>query len=342
MNNTEIATQKRIQFIDVARGIGIISIMLGHFGIFSIVRVLYTYSIPLFYLITGYFFDENASALQFTKRKARTLLVPYALTSVVIILLGTLIGLFKNDFQTPLKIWTYAAFYGSGSTWAEPYYIKGIGPIWFFLATFIGCVILRSLQKNSLSFRLIVILSAFVFGCLTSKYLWLPFSIQSGLCSVLFIYLGYVFRKKKHLFVQMNRSLKVSCLIIAAIIWALFIWRFESFWIVNCDFGNGVLDICSSVCACISVFAISFFIDRYIKILAGFLSYIGKNSMYILCVHTIDIDLFQRAIFYPLVSRLNENTRVLVLCLGELILAIALGLALSKIKAIRKAFGERG
>ena len=188
-------------------------------------------------------------------------------------------------------------------------------------------------------FRIIVIVSAFIFGYMTSSYLYFPFSIQSGLCSALFMYLGSVFRREKHLFSQTGNEFKAVGLVTAAAIWVSFILRFKSFWIVNCDFGNGVADIFSSVCACICVLAISFFIDRYMGIFAKVLSFIGKNSLFILCVHAIDLDLFQRGVFLPILSMLNDNTKVIVLCLGELILDIALGLALSRIKVIRKAFG---
>lgn len=341
MQNSSIPKDNRIHFIDVARGIGIISIILGHADISCISRVVYTYSIPLFFLITGYFWDEKSSTLQFIKRKFRTLIIPYAITGLAIILTGILIGIFKNDIKTPLAIWPYAVLYGSGSTWLEPFYIKGIGPVWFLLATFIGCVLLKLLQKSSLPFRIIAIASAFIFGCLTSRYLYFPFSIQSGLCSAMFIYLGYVFRREKHLFSQMGQEFKAVGLVTAVAIWVSFILRFKTFWIVNCDFGNGVADIFSSVCACICILAISFFVDRYMGVFAKFLSFIGKNSLFILCVHAIDMDLFQRGVFLPLLAMLSDNTKVIVLCLGELILDITLGLALSKIKAIRKVFGMK-
>ena len=55
MTHSGSTAKTRIRFIDTARGIAIICIILGHLGSASINRVVYTFHIPLFFLITGYF-----------------------------------------------------------------------------------------------------------------------------------------------------------------------------------------------------------------------------------------------------------------------------------------------
>ena len=47
---------KRLTYIDIARGIAIICIVLGHLGNNTINRVVFTFHVPIFFFITGYIY----------------------------------------------------------------------------------------------------------------------------------------------------------------------------------------------------------------------------------------------------------------------------------------------
>ncbi len=68
----------RLRYIDIAKGISIICIILGHLGVAEINRVVFTFHVPIFFLITGYFVSSKRTVRQFIKVKFRTLIVPYA------------------------------------------------------------------------------------------------------------------------------------------------------------------------------------------------------------------------------------------------------------------------
>lgn len=80
----------RLQYIDIAKGIAMICIILGHLGNASINRIVFTFHVPIFFFITGYFTNKKRDLNGFIKNKARTLLVPYIISSIVIIIIGTL------------------------------------------------------------------------------------------------------------------------------------------------------------------------------------------------------------------------------------------------------------
>ena len=82
----------RISYIDVAKGISMICIILGHLNCHAINRVVFPFHVPVFFLITGYFTDRESGLRDFVKKKARTLLVPYFVTCLAIIVIGTLEG----------------------------------------------------------------------------------------------------------------------------------------------------------------------------------------------------------------------------------------------------------
>lgn len=88
LHNSHSKTTFRVGFVDVARGIAIWGIVLGHQGIPSINRVVFTLHVPIFFLLAGSFFDEGASWGQSLKKKGRTLLRPYLLSSVALLFFG--------------------------------------------------------------------------------------------------------------------------------------------------------------------------------------------------------------------------------------------------------------
>ena len=93
MDNNKV----RVRYIDVAKGIAIICIILGHLGNSEINRVVFTFHVPIFYFITGYFVSRKRSLKEFIANSARTLLAPYYITCFVMTILGTIKGFRAGD-----------------------------------------------------------------------------------------------------------------------------------------------------------------------------------------------------------------------------------------------------
>lgn len=103
MNETTSKT-KRLQYVDIARGIAMICIILGHLGNPSINRVVFTFHVPIFFFITGYFTNNKRRLPEFAKNKLRTLIVPYIIACLAIIILGTLLGAHHGDAAAHSKV----------------------------------------------------------------------------------------------------------------------------------------------------------------------------------------------------------------------------------------------
>lgn len=43
------AKKRRLEYVDVAKGIGIICIILGHLGLASVNKVVFTFHVPIFF-----------------------------------------------------------------------------------------------------------------------------------------------------------------------------------------------------------------------------------------------------------------------------------------------------
>ena len=108
---------KRLRQPDIARGIAIICIVLGHLGNNSINRFVFTFHVPVFYLLSGYFLNEQDSLKDYLRKRSRSLLLPYAATCLGVILMALLLNRFITVPQPAgavIRRWLGAAIYGAG------------------------------------------------------------------------------------------------------------------------------------------------------------------------------------------------------------------------------------
>lgn len=232
---------KRIEEFDIAKGIAILCVILGHLGIYNINRVVFTFHMPIFFLISGYFISIRYSFEEFQRRKIKGILWPYLFTCFLICILSIPVNYFLHqDILHNMLKWVCGSFYGAGIP-DVPIIFKNyspfIGALWFLLAFFWGALITRKIidvSKNDMQSMFIVSI-LFYIGWKTSESIWLPFDIQAGLTSTLFILIGYL-AKKHEIF-----SCKTSKLLILLLIF-ISIWNmkyFKGLWFAKNYFGNG-------------------------------------------------------------------------------------------------------
>ena len=278
----------RLRYLDIARGISILAIIAGHFGLPVIVRVVYTFHIPVFYLITGYFMKKEP-VLLFLRKKVKTLLTPYLITCTAVVILQGIAASFRGRSAAgTLWIWIKAGLYGAGSSYHLPEAFTPIGAVWFLWATFWGSLLMQFVLRRNQVMQAVWVAALFAFGCLTAhRLVWLPFDIQPGCCAVLYMYAGYAGGKKE----DRIRKYVDKAWPAVFLVWFAFIYTFTSFALVRCDYGKGTVDIAASLCASYCIFFLSEKLDWYGGRTADVLAYIGRCSLIILCVHLVEMDL---------------------------------------------------
>ena len=186
--------KNRLVYLDIARGIAMVSIVLGHLRLNNINRVVFTYHLPIFFIISGFFINTNDKMSHFVKKKVRTLIVPYIIACVCVILSALMMNLIfqkGEGFAEVLKTWSIASIYGAGDSYKEPFQIQGIGAIWFLLATFWALIMLKGIIKLNKLIRISAVFIVFYLGIFTrDKFFWFPLSIQAGCTALLFLYIG--------------------------------------------------------------------------------------------------------------------------------------------------------
>ena len=284
--------EKRIAYFDIAKGIAIITVIVGHLGGLPdlIHRIIFSFHMPLFFLISGYFMKKmNEDA--FLQKKTRDILFPYIITSAAIIVLviikGICLGESFTEIITQCTKWIWAAFYGSGNNYTEPIYIKQIGAIWFLLALFFATLIVNWVLKYKNS--TLIIISIVLAGYYSSKIFWLPFSIQAGMVASGFVYIGFIARQYNVLNrIQTTPSITAMCLSI----WLIGIaCGCGKLYMVRNTYNLGIWEVVVSISAAVVILAIAHFLER-IKTLSKGFSWLGKNSLYILCLHLVELNIF--------------------------------------------------
>ena len=300
MNNTE-----RVAFIDITKGIGILMVVLGHAYLlpYDLFKVFFSVHMPLFFLVSGYVFHFRPEDrfLPFLKKNAKGLLVPYLFTGIIIILLKAAMALVAGrDIWDQVRIWGIAALYGSGSRVPANMeeVISPIGVIWFLLALFIGKCILWFILHSRIPWLWALIL--FLASYVSAEYFWLPFSLQPGLCCVLFLYLGY---EMKHQDVLNWGRIRFPIRILAAFAWVYCIMFCGNLCMVDNVYDRPLRNIIGAICGTVTIVFLAQLIERYLHILKRPLSFLGRNSLGIMCAHLLSLMCWPRNDIMSLLSQ---------------------------------------
>lgn len=235
---------QRIRFFDMAKGIGILCVVLGHAAIESIfvepsntaqwaMATCFSFHMPLFFLIAGYFMHPERD-FQWRK-EGKQLVLTYAITACLVVAgAGVMAKLRHLNVRDMVRFWADAAWYGSGDVSANTMWeVQGrIGAIWFLLAMFWARLLMHIFAR--MPYTGCWVAGSFVMGWVSSRSVWLPWSFQSGMCAVAFVYLG-VLAKRYDVLGRVRRYPWIWAMAVA--LWALAIWKFTGFSMAMNNYG---------------------------------------------------------------------------------------------------------
>lgn len=187
----------RYQYIDIARGLGIILVMISHAH--SVSEYLINWYIPLFFILSGITYKEGRSYKENVAKKAKRLLVPYFVCSFV--LLGVYMVLGKSLEE--IKVALFGIFYSRNclydmSTHTENVQLFTItnGPMWYLTAFFVASLVYYFLidfaMKSKRNMWLVVIGLTTVTMALAELPVLLPWSLDLACVGALFMIVGTV------------------------------------------------------------------------------------------------------------------------------------------------------
>jgi len=306
-------TSTRIPAIDVAKGIGIVCIVSGHvIPNFFVYSLLYAFHVPLFFVLSGLTYHFKADKRLFWLDKIRRILVPYAvfsLLSIVVYRLGAPL-LHTPAEQTRLLPNLLGMLYANTNTG----WMAWNRPLWFLPCLFAVLMLvdlfetqLRRMGLRHTQFlRCCFIAASLALGALlnTIPGLNLPFQLESAVLLAAFGELGVMLQQANK---QYDLIKKVSafpagrlsiCMLLLALV-SLGVSRFNGHIDVRAHIlGKSTLLMFMAACGFIAVIlALSVRLQS-----CRWLRQAGVSSLSILLMHKFPILLFQ--VLLPFTGRL--------------------------------------
>lgn len=269
--------KKRIVWIDMLKGWGMLLVMLGHAplpGILS--KYIYTFHVPLFFFISGYLFKDSRDIelKEFIKKKNKGLLRPYLIFS----LFNCIVFAFRtHELKGIIKslIGIIIPIRGTSLTICN-------GTFWFVIVLFISEVILFFIIKylnNDKKIALCLIIFS-ILGYLYYRYIGikLPWNMDAALVAVVFVGLGYL--SKKYININSIKYKQILLLFILNLIIGMLNKKIDMF---SNQYGNYLLFYLAAISGIFMNVGIIIKINNIINI--KILEYIGKNSFVFLALH---------------------------------------------------------
>ena len=309
----------RIAYIDIARGLAIIFMVVGHTIGFGLGRdLIFAWHMPLFVVVSGMFVHEGTSVARTLSRNARKLLLPYAVVAFAVQAVASLAHTGAVDVGEVLAQAVLGLSFGTGIFAAVP----SVGMVWFipFLILtqllFLGVLKLsakvfpagpaREALKAALT--LVLTLAGIVLGV---RETWLPWSADVACASVGFMYAGHELarlRIPERLFgagdangrsgeggpgnagnaragLFSGRTLAVVAVL--AVLFAVGV-HLGTIELSVRHYPGGLACMATALAGCMLVFWLSSLLERFTGAVGQGLAWCGRNSLYLLMMHYIE------------------------------------------------------
>lgn len=125
-------TKKRIEYLDIARGIAIILMVIGHVVSGYKRAIIFSFHMPLFIIISGFFFKSGRNIKEEIVNIIKKLIIPYIVSIIIVHIVRIFVIGEKLSILNILEQMIFA--YSNKKTFFQN--IETVGVLWFipFLA----------------------------------------------------------------------------------------------------------------------------------------------------------------------------------------------------------------
>lgn len=287
-------TDRNITF-DIAKGIAIILIVLGHIRngvtdtpLDSVISFINYFHVAVFFVISGYFVSPLRGWKDYLVKKAKRLALPYLAVNALLMLLDILVcSIVSHSFQLPSVKDIVRAFAG-----IDPFRLAI--PTWFLMTLFYVSVIYKLIYnvcRNNvrIAFLASVLISIICFivqnhSSISGVVFATRVTVSLGFFSIghlLHERIGYMIDKIS------TKTSVLSFMVSFAFLLVLYFvieYRVSFYWLKGY---NIFLTYLSGISGTIMIISISALIGAFVKKMNGSLIFIGRNSMPILLWHYV-------------------------------------------------------
>lgn len=324
-----MSNKKRINWIDYAKAISIFCVVLIHANIPYPTRgFIRIFLIPLFFFLSGIFANTQRyiSFRDFFINKGLHILIPYLFFNILTYLFWVFVGRnFGYDADSSIEWWRPLL----GIIYGEYSHLTHYIPLWFLACLFsVEClyyIIFRNI-KTTLIYWLTVVSLGIVGGI---NYAFNPIALPWGLSiafpMMVFYAVGAFFSPR--IIANDYRILHIKntgIWMIVSFVSMLLVYHFNTgeVCVFKNEYGNYILFYIGAFSGILFMHIICRWLE-YLEKYLSWLSYIGKNTLIILCLHLLIFSFIKGITFwlFDLPLDIYSNTWVII---GSSILNIAL------------------
>lgn len=277
---------KRLAYLDIAKGIGIIAVVVGHSirpDIFP-AKLIGAWHMPLFYIISGLCFNDEkysgTSKVEFLKSRIRSILQPLLCSMVFFMLMDMLPGVDHYSchdlmaLKLPFATWFLASLF--------------LAEVVFWLWTML-------VRRTPIAGRATLVILCTCAAILITGCTELPYALNTIPLAVAFFGLGNMLRNRmgmlENSFAQMTMPKKISMSALAVgIVFAYTLYINDSLGMSTNYIPQPYLaTLLVAVTGSVGVIMVSSLLDhaaiRYVSRMGEWLVFLGKNSLTILIFH---------------------------------------------------------
>lgn len=299
MITIKAATANRVNYVDIAKGLGMLMVVWGHIMISGLCyEVVYAIHMPLFFFLAGLIYNNQkySSLLQLLTSKAKSLLFPYAVFSVITwmvwVAYSSVTGGVENYFAPLLQ--TVIAQGSAG-------YLEHNVPLWFVTCLFVTEIAYYFIAKAKAVVNIAICVLCAAVGyfvinnTLAFDFTKLPWSIEVALSAVLFYSLGNLFKVRFGLnwlldFTKTKKCISWLCVLVFTVIILVLAPMNGHVTMGSNSLGNNVflfyilafLGIAATLLVSSSVEQVNL---PVLSQITGFIRWVGKNSFYFMAIH---------------------------------------------------------
>ena len=352
MQSVEASGKKRDRTFDIARGLGMILIIMGHTftnGAFkpyafttgavihAVSLMAFAANLPIFFVVSGYFYREKRLP-DVIKGGVNTLLVPYVAANAIWLVINLAFNF------TNLKTGLLSILFGFGSVGMTIHntFVPPIGALWFLIALFLATIIFQIVMKIKIwPLRTIAIVIMFSIGAWLGTQQPLPWSIAAVLQSQIYLYFGMLWANAMKRVYLNAKLVKIVLGFIGLGFWVLSA-RSGAYWLNIGVANNVILATLGGIGSSLMLIMVGqLFATNKFGVLP---SDVGRYSILVLIVHVLEMPLFDRIVvhFVPLLRvHMNIFLVIAVFFVLRVVFDVVLAMVLRRVPVVEMMFLKR-
>jgi acyltransferase len=277
----------RVAWVDYAKAINIFLVILGHTALpYEYRSIIYAFHIPLFFFLSGLFFDPEkfSSYGGFVRRRMLQLLIPYFAFNIITYLLWLFAGRYTGEdvaMGIPVLEPFWGVFYGN----TNGFFLHHNVPLWFLACLFMTEVLFFPVikflnKKHTLLFTGLMLIT----GYFTSSEFLMPLPWGLNIVSVTIFFYAGGYLLKKPVFAKHDLTTVIILLVISGLSVYFIAGLNGKIEVSDAVYGNYIYFLPGAVAGIVFMISFSKLIERLSPDL-GLLLFTGRNTLIIFALH---------------------------------------------------------